>query len=231
MRGWTERLSTSGEQARVMKMLRNACKSMVRPSSLLLIDVYGRDPYLILISCLLSLRTRDAVSFAASNRLFAQAKTPQKMVVLSLVDLEKLIYPVGFYRRKARQIHALSKQLIDCYKGTVPCAQDQLLSLQGVGRKTAQLVLGHAFDIPSICVDVHVHRISNALGWVTTKNPEETEYALKALFDECYWIELNALLVMWGQNICSLKNKRCEQCPFGELCLKNASCLESRKNV
>ncbi len=191
---------TQLQQEYVIYSLRKACEGLVRPSALLFIKDYGKDPYLILVSCILSLRTRDAVSLFASKILFSHARTPQQMVNIPLFVIEESIRSVGFFRRKALAIHSLSQQLLNHFGGQVPATMDELLSLSGVGRKTANLVLGYGFDIPAICVDVHVHRIANQLGWVHTKTPEQTEYALRDLFDQKYWIELNQLLVMCGQN-------------------------------
>ena len=191
---------TLQQQHYVMNTLRTTCAGLVRPSALLLIDDYGKDPYLILVGCILSLRTRDVVSYKASKLLFSHAQTPQQMVRLSIALIENSIHSVGFFRRKAQQIQTLNQQLIDQWGGNVPASMEELLTLAGVGRKTANLVRGYGFDIPSICVDVHVHRLANQWGWVHTKTPEQTEYALMRLFDKKYWIELNQLLVMCGQN-------------------------------
>ncbi len=193
-------MMTMRRQQYVIEKLRKVCEGLVKPSALLLIDNYGKDPYLILVACILSLRTRDNVSYQASKVLFSYAKTPYAMAELSLSKIEEIIHSVGFYRRKAQQIKMLSAQLIEQYEGKVPSIREQLLELSGVGRKTANLVLGYGFDIQAICVDVHVHRIANQLGWVHTKTPEQTEYALMNIFDKKYWIELNQLLVMCGQN-------------------------------
>ena len=164
-----------------------------------LFEKYGRDPYLTLISCLLSLRTRDTVSYPASVRLFKKAKTPRTMLKLTPKAIEKLVYPVGFYRTKARGILSASNDLLERFKGKVPESKEELLSIKGVGLKTANLVLSEAFGIPAICVDTHVHRISNQIGLVKTKTPEQTEKELMELLPKRYWIEFNPLLVMWGQ--------------------------------
>jgi endonuclease III len=166
-----------------------------------IVDEYGKDPFLILISCLLSLRTRDVISLPVSRELFKHAKTPQELVKIPIPALEKIIHSTGFYRNKARVLHNVSKDLIDRFKGKVPNTLDELLSLPGVGRKTANLVLAIAFDTPAICVDTHVHRLANLLGIVHTKTPEQTEYELQKVVPKNYWIEFNRLLVTWGQQV------------------------------
>ena len=200
--------------------MRESTKNMERPAALRIIERYGNMPYLVLISCILSLRTKDTVSYPASCRLFDLAKTPQEMIQLKIDTIEQSIYSVGFYRQKAKQIFALSLLLLEKYDGCVPCTLEQLLLLPGVGRKTANLVLGYSFGIPAICVDVHVHRIANRWGIVATKTPFETEEALMRIVDKKYWIELNTLMVMWGQNICLPINPRCSLCPLQSMCAK-----------
>ncbi|NNK62260.1 MAG: endonuclease III, partial [Gemmatimonadetes bacterium] len=143
------------------------------------VEFHGRDPFRVLVGCILSLRTRDAVSFPATARLFARARTPRSMAALPAEEIESRIYPAGFYRRKAIQIREISRRLLDHHDGRVPETIDALLTLPGVGRKTANLVVTLGFGLPGICVDVHVHRISNRLGWVRTSHPDETEFALR----------------------------------------------------
>ena len=205
---------------RIIEILRKATKNVEPPAALSILTTYGQNPYLILISCLLSLRTKDSVSLAASHGLFEHAQTPAEMLTVPLKKIEQLIYPTGFYRRKANLLHAVSKDLLERFGGEVPPSFDDLLSIKGVGNKTANLVLGVAFHIPAICVDTHVHRISNRLGFVQTTNPEETEAALKALLPKKYWIEFNHLLVMWGQNICVPISPFCSKCAIAPLCPK-----------
>jgi len=185
----------------IIHTLREATKEMVEPAVTQIIAEYGRDPFLVLISCLLSLRTRDTVSLPASRRLFTVAKSPQEILNIPLERLEKIIYPVAFYRKRAQQLHEICKDLIERFDSRVPSSEEDLLSFKGVGRKTMNLVRGEGFGIPAICVDTHVHRISNRFGLVATKTPEETEMALRKLLPQKYWIEYNRLLVMWGQNI------------------------------
>ena len=193
---------------------------MTPPASTAITQEYGRDPFLILVSCLLSLRTRDTVSLPASRRVFAHATTPYILQKIPVSHLEKLIYPVGFYRQKARTLIAISSELIERFNGKVPHSLEELLSFKGVGLKTANLVLAEGFNIPALCVDTHVHKISNRLGLVTTHTPEETEHELKKIIPQHYWIELNHLLVMWGQNICVPISPFCSGCPLAPLCPK-----------
>lgn len=202
----------------IISILKNATRDMIQPASSRIIEQYGKNPFLILISCLLSLRTKDSVSLPASQRLFAVAQTPQEMVGISTKELEKIIYPVAFYRKRAQNIQVVCKELIERFAGLVPGSEDELLTISGVGRKTASLVLGEGFDIPAICVDTHVHRISNRLGLVATKTPAETEIALKKLLPKEQWIEFNRLLVMWGQNICVPISPKCSECAIVNLC-------------
>ncbi len=179
-----------------------------------------RSPYRVLISTLLSLRTKDETTLKASERLFKVADTPEKMLKLSKEQIEKLIYPVGFYHRKAEQILKISKILIEKYDGKVPDDLDELLKLPGVGRKTANLVLNEGFGKLGICVDTHVHRISNRLGLVKTKTPEQTEFALRKILPKKYWIIFNTLLVTLGQNICTPISPKCSICPIEQYCPK-----------
>jgi endonuclease-3 len=178
------------------------------------------DPFRVLISTVLSSRTKDAVTREASMRLFECASTPREMMKLSPGEIEKLIYPVGFFRTKARRLPALIRILIDKYQGKVPDTLDELLKLPGVGRKTANLVVTIGFGKPGICVDTHVHRISNRFGYVRTKNPTETEFALREKLPERWWISYNDFLVTLGQNICFPRNPRCGECPLNKLCEK-----------
>jgi endonuclease-3 len=202
----------------IIGILQTATKDMVKPAATSIIQNYGRDPFLVLVSCILSLRTRDPVSLAASHRLFAHAKTPQELINLSPKTIANLIYPVGFYNQKTKQLLALSAILVEKYHGIVPHTEKELMDLPGVGPKTTALVLSEGFEIPAICVDTHVHRISNRLGLVTTKTVEETEAALKKLLPKKYWSEYNTLMVMWGQNICTPLSPKCSMCPLLPLC-------------
>lgn len=177
-----------------------------------------RDPFLILISTLLSLRTKDRTTREASDRLFAMARTPAAMLKLPLKKLEQVIYPVGFYRTKAKAIHQICRRLIDEYGGVVPDSIDELVTLPGVGRKTANLVVTIGYGKPGICVDIHVHRISNRWGYITTKTPEESERTLRRTLPKQYWIIYNDLLVPYGQNLCLPVSPLCSTCKLTELC-------------
>ena len=179
-----------------------------------------KDPYKILIGTLLSLRTKDEVTAQAANRLFTMADTPEKMLKLSPTQIEGLIFPVGFYLRKAANIKTVSKIILQKYASKVPDNLDDLLSLPGVGRKTANLVLVLGFDKFGICVDTHVHRISNRWGFVKTKSPEETEFALRKKLPKKYWKIYNDYLVSFGQNICKPISPLCSKCKIEVWCPK-----------
>jgi endonuclease-3 len=184
-----------------------------------LIDqMQAAGPFKVLIATLLSLRTRDDTTAVAAPRLFAVADTPQTMVTLSADEVAQLIYPVGFYRTKARDILAICQQLLTQHAGQVPADMNQLLALPGVGRKTANLVLAIGFGIPAICVDIHVHRICNRWGYVDTTTPEETEQVLRQALPSAFWIPINGLLVTLGQQICHPTSPRCSQCPLRTVC-------------
>jgi endonuclease-3 len=183
------------------------------------IALQTRDPYRVLVSCLLSLRTKDETTGPASLRLFALADSPEAMLGLTPLQIEKAIYPVGFYRTKARTILDLSHTLVEQYGGKVPDDLDELLKLKGVGRKTANLVLTQGFVKHAICVDTHVHRISNRWGYVRTKAPHDTEQALRAKLPRRYWMEYNDLLVAFGQTICQPVSPLCDgRCPVRKHC-------------
>jgi endonuclease-3 len=179
-----------------------------------------RDPFRVLIACLLSLRTKDETTGPAAARLFALADTPETMRRLPAKRIERAIFPVGFYRTKARVVLGVCRDLLERFGGQVPDDIDQLLTLKGVGRKTANLVVTQGFNKPGICVDIHVHRISNRLGYVKTKNPTETETALRKQLPRRYWIGYNELLVSFGQNICHPVSPRCSECPVRPRCAR-----------
>ena len=181
---------------------------------------FSRDPYQVLISCLLSLRTKDETTGPAARRLFALADTPQKMLTLTPKQIEHAIYPVGFYKTKVQTVIDVSRRIIEEYDGQVPDEIDELLTFKGVGRKTANLVRTQGFQKLGICVDTHVHRISNRWGYVQTKTPEETEMALRAKLPKQYWIEINDHLVAMGQTICHPTSPKCSQCPLERHCEK-----------
>ena len=179
-----------------------------------------KDPYLVLIACILSLRTNDRTTYPATLRMLKLAKTPQEMMKVNEEELAKAIYPVGFYKNKSGQIIELSKILVEKYDGKVPCDIEELCKFRGVGRKTANLVLSEGFNKPAICVDVHVHTIFNRLGYIKTKNPEETEFTLRKRLPEKYWIPINSLLVTHGQNVCKPLKPLCNMCPIEKYCDK-----------
>jgi len=189
-----------------------------RPTALADVTERSRDPFRVLVACLLSLRTKDETTLPASDRLFALADTPEAMLRLRPKQIEQAIFPVGFYRTKALVLLGISRDLIERFSGQVPASIDALLTLKGVGRKTANLVVTLGFGKPGICVDTHVHRISNRLGYVRTRNPEETEMALRAKLPRRYWIGYNDLLVSFGQNICLPVSPRCSECPVRASC-------------
>ncbi len=178
------------------------------------------DPFKILVSTVLSARTKDETTAEASKRLYKLASTPQEMVKLTTNQIEKAIYPVGFYRTKAKNVLSLCQTLIEKYNEKVPDKLEDLMTLKGVGRKTANLVVTMAFQKHGICVDTHVHRISNRWGLVKTKNPKETEFALYKVLPKKYWITYNDLLVSFGQNVCKPISPLCSICPIENLCPK-----------
>lgn len=178
----------------------------------------NRDPFRILVSCLLSLRTKDKTTREASARLFALAHQPARMLALPLPKIGRAIYPVGFYRTKAKSIHAICRRLLDDYGGRVPDSIEELVTLSGVGRKTANLVVTVGYGKPGICVDIHVHRISNRWGYVRTKTPEETEQALRRKLPASHWITFNDLLVPYGQNLCQPISPFCSKCKLRDCC-------------
>jgi len=179
-----------------------------------------RDPFRVLISTIISLRTKDKTTEEASKRLFAIAKTPLDISKLPIDVIEKSIYPAGFYKVKANNIKNISKIIVDKYNGKVPDSIDKLLELPGVGRKTANLVVTLGYNKPGICVDTHVHRIANRLGYVNTKTPEQTEMVLREKLPQEYWIEINDLLVTYGQNVCTPVSPFCSKCRLKNICNK-----------
>ena len=203
--------------AEVIKRLKQAMRHLPDPS-VTLVGKKFKSPFLVLISCLLSLRTKDTTTLPICEKLFARIKTIDGFLNTSVKELEKLIYPVGFYKTKAIRIHDICYNLKHRFNEQVPDDLDQLLTLKGVGRKTANLVLTEGFGKLGICVDTHVHRISNRLGYVKTKTPQETEFALRKKLPAQYWIEYNAILVTWGQNVCKPISPLCSTCPVNRIC-------------
>jgi len=185
-----------------------------------IVGQYSHDPFETLISCLLSLRTQDATTDAASARLFALARTPPAMLRLPRRTIERAIFPVGFYRTKARTILEVSRAIVEEHAGKVPSDLDRLLELKGVGRKTANLVITLAFRKYGICVDTHVHRISNRWGYVRTKTPHETEMRLRDRLPRRHWRVYNDVLVAFGQNLCHPTSPWCSRCPLDDVCAR-----------
>ena len=179
------------------------------------------DPFKTLIACILSLRTKDDATYKASEALFAKADTPKTMIKLGAEKIAKLIYPVGFYNRKSVQIVSICKSLIDNFNGIVPDEIDVLLTLDGVGRKTANLVVTEAYNKPGICVDTHVHRITNRWGYINSNTPDETEKKLRLKLPKKYWIDINRLLVTYGQGRCFPISPRCSECEIFSICKRN----------
>jgi endonuclease III len=208
---------SAAEIGAVIRTLRRQAPSW-RPTAVAEVAAEQPDPFRVLIACLLSLRTQDATTREASERLFRVADTPAAMLRLSPARISRLIFPVGFYRTKARAIRQISRDLIERFGGAVPDEIDALLTLKGVGRKTANLVVTIGFAKPGICVDIHVHRISNRLGFVRTKSPDQTELALRAKLPRRYWIGYNDLLVAFGQNVCRPLSPHCSRCPVARWC-------------
>jgi endonuclease-3 len=194
-----------------------AHRASVRPTTLAEVE-RARDPFRLLIACVISLRTKDAVTAEASARLFAAADSPAGVAALPEARIARLIFPAGFYNTKARQIREIARLIAAEHGGRVPAEREALLAFPGVGRKTANLVLGLGFGIPAICVDTHVHRISNRLGLVRTRTPEQTEAALEQVLPRRLWIDINDLLVTFGQTVCHPTSPRCSTCPLAARC-------------
>ena len=206
---------------RVMRTLSRAITGMDLPAVEKISEEQAEDPFRVLIATLLSARTQDATTHAASTRLFARARTPRSLAKLTLAEIERLIYPVSFYRNKARFVKATAHALATRFGGRVPATMEELLTLPGVGRKTANLVLILGFRSQrNICVDTHVHRIANRLGWVATRQPDETEQALYRSTASRWWPYINLYLVTWGQNVCRPVHPRCSACVLAQICPK-----------
>ncbi len=201
----------------IMTILKKEVKALNTPV-VGLIAQKTKDPFQVLISCLLSLRTRDETTAEASARLFKLADTPSDLLKLSPQQIESAIYPVSFYRNKTKSILGICRQLVEAHQGKVPRTIESLLTLPGVGRKTANLVVTVAYGKPGICVDTHVHRISNRIGYIQTKTPEESEMALRKKLPERYWIEFNDILVPYGQFVCKPISPFCSRCKIHVFC-------------
>jgi len=211
-RRWSRR--TVRELAARLEAFRDRCRVTTLASE----QNSSRSPFRLLVACVISLRTKDAVTAAASRRLFALADTPAALADLAENRIARAIYPAGFYTTKAGQLRRIAEILRDEHGGRVPASEEALLGLPGVGRKTANLVLGLGFGLPAICVDTHVHRIANRLGLATTATPEATERALAKVLPKELWIAINDLLVTFGQNQCHPTSPRCSDCPLADLC-------------
>jgi endonuclease-3 len=214
----------------VLQRLRRAIRGMDELAVEKISEDSREDPFRVLIATMLSAQTRDEVTHAAATRLFRVARTPRTMAALSTPRIQRLIYPVSFYRNKARHVRQACREILDRFGGRVPSRMEDLLTLPGVGRKTANLVLilSHA-SRENICVDTHVHRISNRLGWVRTKTPDQTEQALYRVVPRRWWPDVNLLLVTWGQNVCRPVYPRCRACVLRPLCPRIGVTKESQE--
>lgn len=202
---------------KIISILKEEVKKYKRPS-ISKIAYTERNPFKVLIGCLLSLRTKDEVTEKAARKLFALADTPKRMLELTDKQIEQAIYPVGFYKRKAKTIKSISEKLVKEYNSKVPDSLEELLKFKGIGRKTANIVITQAFNKDGIAVDTHVHRLSNRLGLVKTKTPHQTEFELRKILPKKYWIVYNNLLVTWGQNICTPISPKCSMCAIRKYC-------------
>jgi len=208
---------TTDQVEELISLLENFRKGC-RVTTLAEVEKEKRSPYHLLVACIISLRTKDEVTAASAARLFVVAPNPEKLGTLREEEIARAIYPAGFYRRKAKQLRVIGQILVEDFGSKVPDTRKELLSLPGVGRKTANLVLGLGFGIPTICVDTHVHRIPNRLGLIDTRRPEQTETALEALLPRSSWIDINDLLVTFGQNCCRPISPHCSTCTLRHLC-------------
>ncbi|MDR1446235.1 MAG: endonuclease III [Treponema sp.] len=202
----------------VVKSLERWREGLGDPSVTMVAERYRRSPWAVLVSTILSLRTKDEVTLAASKRLLEKAPDPKSLRALGEDEIARLSYPAGFYRTKARNLKAIAELLLEQYDDKVPADMEKLLAFPGVGRKTANLVLVEAFGLPGLCVDTHVHRISNRAGWVETKTPEETEMELRRTLPQKYWKDINPLLVLYGQQLCRPLSPFCSACVIKNHC-------------
>jgi len=203
---------------KIIPILRKQTKQFEPTLIETIISEYGKNPFLILIGCLLSLRSRDVVTVHVCRNLFKRGQAPQEILAIPKSQLEKIIFKTGCYRKKAKVLHEVSRVIIEEYRGKVPRSKDKLSKIKGLGPKTVNLVLGLAFDTPAICIDTHVHRISNLLGLIKTKTPTQTEHELEKIVKRENWIEWNNLLVIWGQNICTPGAPKCAECALKNIC-------------
>jgi len=213
-------MTVSWSESRIRELVRRLedFRLSCRVTTLVEEQETSRSPFRLLVACVISLRTKDEVTAEASRRLFDIAPTPEALAELEEERIARAIYPAGFYNTKAAQLKEIARIIRDDFDGEVPASEADLLAMKGVGRKTANLVLGLGFEIPAICVDTHAHRISNRLGMVSTKTPEQTERALMEVLPRDLWIPINDLLVTFGQNRCHPTSPRCTGCPLEDLC-------------
>ncbi|MDR1175443.1 MAG: endonuclease III [Treponema sp.] len=202
----------------IVKSLERWREGLGDPSVTMVAERYRRSPWAVLVSTILSLRTKDEVTLATSKRLLEKAPDPKSLRALGEDEIARLSYPAGFYRTKARNLKAIAELLLEQYGDEVPADMEKLLAFPGVGRKTANLVLVEAFGLPGLCVDTHVHRISNRAGWVETKTPEETEMELRRILPQKYWKDINPLLVLYGQQLCRPLSPFCSACIIKKYC-------------
>ena len=203
---------------KIILILRKETESLESPLIRNFEKEFGTSPFVALIGCLLSLQAKDTQTIKVCRALFSKAKTPEEILAVSQEELESIIKPIGLYKNKTKTLHNVSYVILKKYNGIVPYKEDELLSIKGVGQKTANLILGLVFKDPKICVDTHVHRISNRLGIVETKMVKETEKELEKKIPKQYWIEWNKLIVIWGQNVCTPRTPKCSRCTLFNLC-------------
>ena len=203
----------------VLKILEESYFNSKAPSVTLIAET-TTSPFNILLSTLISLRTKDEVTLQASKKLFDNVSSFNDIINIPLKNLEKIIYPAGFYKTKAKRIKSIAKIILENYNGKIPDTIDELLKLPGVGRKTANLVISLGFNKPGLCVDTHVHRITNRFGWVSTKSPNKTEFILRKILPQKYWRKINDYLVSYGQTICKPISPFCSKCKLNEICPK-----------
>lgn len=204
----------------IFNILKKSTYGMTPPMGELIIREFGRQPFIVLAACLISLRAQDKVTYPICKLLFSKIKTPQELLNISLKDLDLILSKINFHKKKAQALHAASKYLIENTNSLVPDTYEELIKIPGVGQKTANLVLNDAFKIPAICVDTHVHKLSNRLGLVNTKTADQTEIELKKIIPKKYWSKLNYYFVMWGQNICVPISPFCSICKLAPICPK-----------
>lgn len=211
---------------KIMRALERAVQALPEP---IVTAMHDASPWAILVTTLLSLRTRDVVTGVVASELLAESPRPEDMLALTQAELADRIRRVGFYNTKAATLQRVAKIILETHGGRVPDTLEELLALPGVGRKTANLVLIHGFGKPGICVDTHVHRISNRLGFVQTKTADQTEFALREVLPTQWWMKINSILVTWGQQVCLPRRPRCARCPVTELCPQSTSQQKANK--